>query len=256
MEKISLSLVIITLNEETNIKRCIQSVPFAADIVVLDSGSTDKTKEIARSLGARVFDEPWRGFGKMKNRAVELAQFDWVLSLDADEALSEAAQRATEKLLIDNNFKFDAYAYPRMSYHLGRWIRHGGWYPDTQIRLFDRRQAHWKDTQVHEHIVASRVGSIESNILHWVFKDLSHQVVTNDKYSTLGADNLMVQGKGFSYFRLITKPFSKFFETYVFKLGFLDGLPGFIISVGASYSIFLKFAKRYELDLGRGDKGK
>lgn len=241
-----LSLAIICLNEEANIERCIRSVPFADDIVVLDSGSTDRTREIALQCGARVFDEEWRGFRAQKQRATDLCRHDWVLSLDADEALSDESQNELKHLLA-NGLAGDGYEFPRLSWALGRWIRHGGWYPDWQLRLFNRAQASWQGGEhVHERVSAVSVTRLQAPILHWPFATHAEQVATNNRYSGLGADELRKRGVSFSLFRLIWKPISKFLETYFIKRGFLDGLPGFIISVGAAYSVFLKFAKLWE----------
>jgi glycosyltransferase involved in cell wall biosynthesis len=243
-----LSLLVITRNAEPHIARCLKSVPFAADIVVLDSGSEDRTIEIAKSLGARVFEEEWRGFGPQKRRATELANSDWVLSLDADEALSDAAQIEVQALLAKPAANVEAYTFPRLSFHLGKWIRHGGWYPDWQTRLYNRTSANWSADPLHEKIEckSAQRQRLNSPILHWVFKDLTDQVATNNRYSTLGADQLFMKGRSFYLFPLLTKPWVKFFETYIWKMGFLDGLPGFIIAVGAGYSVFLKWAKLWE----------
>ena len=243
-----LSLIVITKNAETHIARCLKSVPFAADIVVLDSGSVDRTGEIAKGLGARVHSEEWRGFGLQKRRATELARNNWVLNLDADEALSEEAQSEIKNLLM-GELKYAAYAFPRLSFHMGRWIRHGGWYPDWQVRLYDRLMANWSADVLHEKIETPSVGRVKSPVLHWVFKDLTDQVQTNNRYSSLGAEHLQKKGSRFCLFHLLTKPGVKFFEVYVWKRGFLDGLPGFVIAVGAAYSVFLKWAKLWELHL-------
>lgn len=241
-----LSLVVITRNAEEHIARCLRSVPFAADLVVLDSGSTDQTVTIAKNLGARVFVEEWRGFGRQKRRATELAKFDWVLNLDADEALSEASQ-AEVKALLASPPGSAAFAFPRVSFHLGRWIWHGGWYPDWQIRLYDRRHANWSEDDIHEKVKSPSISRLKNPIEHFVFKDLFDQVATNNRYSTLGAETLFKKGRSFWLFNLIMKPQIKFLETYIWKRGFLDGLPGLIIAVGAGYSVFLKWAKLWEL---------
>jgi hypothetical protein len=251
-----LSLAIICLNEASNIERCIRSVPFASDVVVLDSGSTDGTREIAAKLGARVFNEEWRGFRDMKRRATELCKNDWVISLDADEALSEGAAREVQTLL-SNRQKLEAhdgYEFPRLTWNLGRWIRHGGWYPDRQLRLYDRRHAQWEGGQhVHERVQAQRTGWVGETILHWPFPTLAEQIQTNNRYSSLGARELHAKGMRFSVLKLVFKPWSKFLETYVLKRGFLDGLAGFVVAVGAAYSVFLKFAKLWELE-SSGDR--
>lgn len=246
------SLVVITLNEEKNIKRCIESASWVDDVVVLDSKSADRTQSLARELDARVFDEPFRGYREQKARATELAKHDWVLSLDADEALSPELSKEILEKLENLDPKLDGFEIPRLSFHMGRWIKHGGWYPDAQVRLFHRRRASWVGGHVHERVAAQKVLRLKNNILHWVFDDLSDQVETNNRYSSKGALDLYDKGKSFSVAKLIFKPVSKFVETYVFKRGFLDGLPGFIISVGAAYSVFLKFAKLWELKKKRG----
>lgn len=240
-----LSLIVITLNAESHIARCLKSVPFASDVVVLDSGSTDRTVEIAEQLGARVFREGWRGYGPQKRRATELAKNDWILSLDADEALSEQSV-AEVQALLQAPPPAEAYAFARLSFHMGRWIRYGGWYPDWQTRLFDRRRANWSTAMLHEKIEASRVERLHAPLFHWVFKDLTDQVQANNRYSGLGCETLVGRGRKFSLFHLLTKPGVKFVETYVWKRGFLDGMPGFIIAVGAAYSVFLKWAKLWE----------
>lgn len=250
-----LSVVIITKNEAENIERCIRSVSFASEVVVLDSGSTDDTQSIAASLGAKVFVEEWRGFGPQKQRAVDLAQNDWVLNLDADEALNDEAQEFVRRFMSEEAslaLQPAAYKFERESFHMGRWIRHGGWSPDYQVRLFDRTRAGWSQDVIHERVIADgEIPKAGGKIRHWVFDDLAHQISTNNRYSSLGAEALRSQGKRFSLMKLVLKPFVKFLETYIFKGGFRDGLPGFVISVGAAYSVFLKWAKLWELEQGK-----
>lgn len=250
MKKLPLALVVVTKNEENHIERCLRSVPFASDVVVLDSGSDDRTLVLARECGARVFVEEWRGFGPQKKRGAELAEQDWILSLDADEALSpELAEEISR--VFETLDPHAGYLLPRRSFHLGRWIDHGGWRPDRQLRLFNRRHSQWNEARVHEKVVVEKTGRLNEPILHWVFDDLSDQVITNDKYSSLQARALFDRGVRFSLLKLIFKPWGKFVETYFFKRGFMDGLPGFIISVGAAYSLFLRFAKLWELEQRR-----
>ncbi|WP_413561394.1 glycosyltransferase family 2 protein [Bdellovibrio sp. HCB209] len=247
MTKLPISLVVIALNEEAHIERCIRSVPFADDVVVVDSFSTDRTVEIAEKAGARVFQEKWRGFGPQKAFAAEQAKNSWVLSLDADEALSpELASEIIEKFAsLDTEA---GYLFPRKSFHLGRWILHGGWYPDYQLRLFNKSKSKWDSANVHEKVKVAKQLKMTSPLLHYVFDDLSDQIVTNDRYSALGARELQAKGQRFSYLKMIFKPFGKFVEAYFVKAGFLDGLPGFIIAIGAAYSLFLKYAKLWELE--------
>lgn len=269
MDKIPISLCVITLNEEQNIKRCLDSVPFASDIVIVDSQSTDQTRTIAQSMGARVFNEEWRGYGKQKQRAVDLALFDWVLCLDADEALSKELQleiyqlfnqKNTGPLKVEINFNSESnlkegYRCPRKSFHLGRWLWHGGWYPDFQTRLFHKNKMHWKHEIVHESVQGKEVGDLKSDLEHYPFDDLSDQVLTNNKYSSLGAEALLLQNKKAHLWQLLVKPMTKFIELYIFKRGYLDGIPGYIIAISAAYSYFLKYAKLWEMQKIRNKKG-
>lgn len=245
--KLPLSVVIITKDEENNIERCLRSVPFASECLVVDSFSKDGTVEIATRAGARVLQEAWRGFGAQKKFAAEQARYDWILSLDADEAVSpELAHEIQQKFASFN--PETGYLIPRRSFHLGRWILHGGWYPDRQLRLFNRLHANWGDDRIHERVRARQETGLDADLLHWVFDDLSDQVITNDRYSGLQAQDLWRRGVKFSLPKLIIKPWVKFVENYFFKRGFLDGLPGFLIAVSSAYSVFLKFAKLWELE--------
>jgi glycosyltransferase involved in cell wall biosynthesis len=245
-----LSLAIIALNEAENIERCIRSVPIAIDVVVIDSGSRDETVAIATRCGARVVQHEWLGFRDTKRLATEQCQHDWVLSLDADEALSPEALAEVKSVLADPNLdNFDGFVFPRLSWNLGRWMRHGGWYPDWQLRLYHRRRSMWEGGEhVHERVQAERIRRLNHPITHWPFAELAEQVETNNRYSTLGARESVRRRTRFSLGKLIFKPVFKFLETYLIKGGFRDGLPGFIVAVGAAYSVFLKFAKLWELE--------
>lgn len=252
MDRLPITLAIITLNEESKIGRCIESCPWASEVVVVDSGSQDKTVDIAKGLGATVVVEKFRGYREQKQFATNLAKNNWVLSLDADELLSSDLSQEIHGL-FRKGVSEDGFEMPRKSFHMGRWILHGGWYPDYQLRLFDKTRGQWVGGNVHEHFDAKNVKRLRGEILHHVFENLSDQVDTNNRYSTFGAMDLYQKGKKFSIFKLLFKPISKFLETYMIKRGFLDGLPGFIISVGAAYSVFLKFAKLRELENKQGD---
>jgi glycosyltransferase involved in cell wall biosynthesis len=252
-KRLPLSVVLITRDSELHLAEVLRSVEWAEDIVVLDNDSQDQTLKIAESFNARVFSEEWRGFGRQKRRATELAKYDWVLNLDSDEVLSPEAKKEVLELLTVNPStqperfeRHDAYSFPRLSFHMGRWIRHGGWYPDRQVRLYDRTRANWSEAELHEKVQANHVGPLNAPLFHYVFRDLTDQVSRNNKYSSLGANELSEKGQRFSLVQLIIKPWVKFFELYLWKRGFLDGLPGFIIAVGAGYSVFLKWAKLYE----------
>lgn len=250
--QLPLSLIVITKNEEKNIERCIRSVPFASEVLVVDSGSRDKTCEIAKRLGAKVLSKDWMGYGPQKNFATLQAKFDWIISLDADEELSEELQQE----ILDRFQGLDektGYLFPRKSKYLGRWIRYGGWYPDWQLRLYHRAHSHWPSESIHEKVKSEREQKMNSPLLHYVFENVAAHVDTNNRYSSLLAEKDFYKGKKFSYFRLVFKPPIKFFETYFLKLGFLDGLAGFVISLGAAYSIFLRIIKIWEIDNNKNE---
>ena len=244
---VKISVAIITFNEEKNIKRCIKSVDFADEIVVVDSLSSDKTCDIAKQLGAKVIEQKFLGHIAQKQLAVDNCSNEWILSLDADEELSTKLKDEIKNLIL-KPLKYDAYIMPRVSFHLGRWIRHGGWYPDAKIRLFNKNKAHWGGYNPHDKVIVDgTIGKLRGDLQHYVFKDLRHNIDTNNSYSSIMAQDLDNDGKKFSIFKLLLKPLGKFLEVYIYKRGFLDGMAGFIIAVGASYSMFLKFAKLWEI---------
>ena len=238
-----ISATIITFNEERNLPRAIESLRCADEVVVVDSGSTDRTVEIAEKLGARVIDSPWPGYAKQKNVAAEAACNDWILSLDADESLSEALEGEIWRLK-KNGPQFDAYTMPRLAQYLGRWIRHSGWYPDRKVRLYDRRKASWTGEYVHESVkVEGSLGHLESNLLHFTTESLSEHLRTMDRYTTLAAEQLLESGESVSFARLLFEPPWTFFSTFVLKLGFLDGVEGLAIANMAALYNFVKYAK-------------
>lgn len=240
-----ISVVIITKNEERNIQRCIESVLFADEIIVYDSGSIDQTVSIARNLGAQVSVGDWMGFGPTKRHAVSLASNDWILSIDADEEVSINLKNELLKRRDSLNPEV-GYRLPRLSNYLGRWVHHGGWYPDYQLRLFNRQFSNWNEDVIHEKVKAKSVETFSSDLNHYVFNDVDHQVQTNNRYSTLQAMDMHRRGKKFSWFHFLTKPYVKFIECYFLKLGFLDGWVGYLIARNAAYSVLLKWAKLKE----------
>jgi glycosyltransferase involved in cell wall biosynthesis len=238
-----ISATIITLNEERNISRVIESLRCCDEVVVVDSGSIDRTVEIASRLGARVIEGPWRGYAGQKNYASENAANDWVLSLDADESVSEALEGEIWQIK-KNGPRFDAYTMPRLAQYLGRWIMHSGWHPDRKIRLFDRRRARWVGEYVHESVmVDGRVGHLKSNILHFTCDSLSEHLKTLDRYTTLAAEQLIDQKTKIGWTQLVLNPPWTFFKTYVLQRGFLDGVEGLAIAQMAAQYNFLKYAK-------------
>ena len=246
---ISISAAIITLDEERNIADCIKSLDWVDQIVVVDSLSRDRTKEIAGKLGAEVIDQKFLGHVRQKQLAVDSCKYDWVVCLDADERTPPDLKREIVALFgrTPAESLYAGYSVARRSFHLGRWIRHGGWYPDRNVRLFNRKHGRWSGIDPHDRIVVDGpVGALNGALEHFVFRDLAHNVHTNNVYSSIGTTILFEKGCQPSLLKMLVKPVGKFLETYVVKGGFLDGMPGFIISVGAAYSMFLKFAKLWE----------
>src|SRR5689334_19662361 len=246
-----ISAAIITYNEERNIARVLESLRCCDEIVVIDSGSNDRTVELATKLGARVIDSVWRGFAGQKNHASEHCEHDWVLSLDADEALSEALEAEIWQIK-KNGPQFDAYTMPRLAQYLGRWILHSGWYPDRKIRLFDRRRAKWVGEYVHESVlVDGPIGHLKSNILHFTCNSLSEHLKTMDRYTTLAAEQILANREKVTWWRLVCEPPWTFFQTYFLKLGFLDGVEGLAIANMAALYNFVKYAKARFMSPGR-----
>jgi len=238
-----ISATIITFNEQKNIARAIESLRCCDEVVVVDSGSTDRTAEIAHRLGARVIEHPWEGFAKQKNLAAEAAAHDWILSIDADESLSEALEAEIWQLK-KRGPEFDAYTVPRLAQYLGRWILHSGWYPDRKVRLYDRRKARWVGSYVHESVqVDGRIGHLEANLLHYTCDSLSQHLETMNRYTTLAAEQLVAEKVRIGWRHLLVDPPWTFFRTYFLKLGFLDGVEGLAIAYMAAVYNFLKYAK-------------
>jgi glycosyltransferase involved in cell wall biosynthesis len=246
--KLPISVVIIAMNEELNIARAINSVQWADEVLVYDSGSTDKTVQVAENLGAHIIVGKWMGFGLTKKYASLKAKHNWILSLDCDEEVSlNLKNEIVEKLLSPLNEK-TAYRIPRASFYLNKWIKYGGWYPDRQTRLFNKMYSNWGAEEIHEKVKAEQYENLSNNINHYVFRNIEHQVNTNNRYSSLQAQEMFRMGKKFSWLLFIIKPYVKFTECYLLKLGFLDGWAGYFIARSAAYSVFLKWSKLYEYE--------
>lgn len=244
---IQISATIITFNEERNVARVIESLRCCDEILVLDSGSNDRTAEIATKLGARVVEASWHGYAAQKNIAAELAKHDWILSLDADESLSEALEAEIWQIKKSGP-KYDGYTVPRLAQYLGKWILHSGWYPDRKVRLFDRRKAKWVGAFVHESVqVDGRVGDLKSNILHFTCNSLSEHLRSMDTYTTLAAQEIVARQKKIAFGQLLFDPIWTFFQTYVLKMGYLDGVEGLAIAYTAALYNFVKYAKARDM---------
>jgi glycosyltransferase involved in cell wall biosynthesis len=238
-----ISATIITLNEQGKIARAIESLRCCDEVVVVDSGSSDPTVETAAMLGARVVESPWRGYAQQKNYATAQATHDWILSIDADEALSEALEAEIWQIK-KNGPQYDAYTMPRMAQYLGRWIMHSGWYPDRKVRLYDRRKARWVGDFVHESVQVDGVlGHLQCNLLHYTFDSLSEHLKSMDRYTTLAAQEMVARKQKIEWPDLALDPFWTFLRTYFIRAGFLDGMEGLTIAFMAAFYNFLKNAK-------------
>ncbi|MEO7953789.1 MAG: glycosyltransferase family 2 protein [Polaromonas sp.] len=243
----SLSVTVITKNESHNIEACLRSVAFADEIVVLDSGSTDDTVQIARSIGARVSVSPdWQGFGIQKNRVLALASSEWVLSLDADERVSAELQTEIRAALASP--AFDVYSFPRLSSYCGQYMHHSGWYPDRVTRLFRRSSAEFSNDLVHEKLVTRcRVGELNSVLLHESFRDFEAVLDKVNRYSSAGAQSLFDKGRSSSPGKALGHGLWAFFRTYFLRLGFLDGRMGLVLAVSNAEGTYYRYLKLWLL---------
>ena len=245
----TLSVIIITKNESANIGACLESVSFADEIIVVDSGSTDGTREIAQSLGAKVtLTEDWPGFGPQKNRALDRATCEWVLSIDADERVTpELGQEILSVLQAAVDCRAttaSAYRIARLSNFGGRWIRHSGWWPDHVLRLFERGTARFKDVAVHESVVTDApVGTLNHHFLHYPYASLEHFIAKINHYSSEAATMMHARGKKTSVAGACGHAFWTFVRIYLLRKGFLDGRQGFILAIMGATGSFFRYTK-------------
>jgi len=252
---IKLSAILITKNEEANIERCLRSVSWVDEIIVVDSRSTDRTVEIARDFGAKVFTPEWKGFGPTKQYALEQAGGEWILSIDADEEVSFTLKNEIQQLL-ESDPPFDGYAVPRKTQFLGKWILHSGWYPDYVLRLFKKDSGCFTEALVHEQIeISGPTGRLHNSLLHYSYPTLENYIRKLDQYSTLGAQELLKAGKNFHAHHLVIKPPVKFFQKFVMQKGWRDGWEGFLIAHLSATGILLRYAKLRQLQI-EADKNK
>ena len=244
----SLTVTVITKNEEQNIGACLRAVAFADQLVVLDSGSIDATTEIAGAAGAEVsVNSDWQGFGTQKNRALALATSDWILSIDADERVTPELRTEIESVLAAPDF--DAYSFPRRSSFCGQVMRHSGWYPDRVTRLFRRGAAKFSDDLVHESIITTRaVGQLNSPLLHESFRSLEEVLEKVNSYSSAGARSLQNRGKRSSLGRAVGHGLWTFIRTYLLRLGFLDGRMGLVLAISNAEGTYYRYLKLWMMN--------
>ena len=251
---IKLTVTIITYNEEKNIGRCISSVQSIADeILVVDSFSTDKTEAICNELKVRFIKNVFVGHIEQKNFAIDLSTHEYVLSLDADEALSPLLLEEIKK--VKEDFSNDGYHFNRLTNYNGHWVRHCGWYPDTKLRLVKKSAALWRGTNPHDILemnsAKAQIGFLKGDLLHYSYESIASHVNQTDKFTTIAAKAAFQAGKKSSLFKIVSRPLLKFSRDYFFKLGFLDGRYGFIICSINALSAMLKYSKLYDLQLAK-----
>jgi glycosyltransferase involved in cell wall biosynthesis len=248
----ALSVCIIACNEERDLPRCLASVAFADDVVVVvDARSADQSEALARKAGARVLVHPYAGNVEQKNFALDQAKHEWVLALDADEAVSPELAAAIQAEL-ERGPAADGYELNRLTWHLGRWIRHGDFHPDWQLRLFRRSRGRWAGTNPHGRVrVEGGAARLSGDLLHWSYRDFSDQLERIQEFSRVQAAALHAQGRRTTLYDWAIRPPLDFLRAYVLKQGFRDGFPGFAIAAATAFHAFLKWAKLWELERSR-----
>ena len=256
MGKVPLSVAIITKNEEENILPCLQSVSFASQVVVVDSGSADATLKIVAEFGCEIYSEAWLGFGPQKQLAIEKCRLPWILILDADERIPPDTAGIIKKIVTDSNVKEAGFSFPRKNYFQGCWIKHAGWWPDRVIRLFRKEAGRMTTAIVHESVeVQGTVVALDVPIEHFTESSLSKIIKKIDKYSTLGAEEAFKDGKHSSAFSAFMRAFFTFNQDYFLRLGILDGRQGLTLAVTDAVNKYFKYAKLSELEKTCRDGG-
>src|ERR1700752_392890 len=252
-----ISATIITFNEESNIRAACESLSWADEIVVVDSNSTDATRDIAMAQGARVIINEWPAFGKQKQFAVEQTVFEWILSIDADERVSDELRKSISDLRERKDALADGYLISRRTQYQGRWIRGGGWYPDRQLRLFRKESGHWKDRHIHESVEmnpGAKVEKLEGDLLHYTSQNAAHHHrMIGERYAPLAAQQMFEEGRRTSTFKVVTAGPAAFVRSLFLKGGFRDGFAGFTIAKFAAHHAFLKHLMLWERQRDEGE---
>jgi glycosyltransferase involved in cell wall biosynthesis len=241
-----LSVTIITLNEEKNLRACLASLAFADEIVIIDSGSQDQTLTIAQEFTARIYQEPWQGFAGQKNLAQEKAQGPWILNVDADERVSPGLK---EEILavLQRDTPYAGFKIPRKNFFCGQWIKHGGWYPNYQLRLYRKKTGRFAPREVHEQVVVKgTIGTLKAPLEHYTYDSISDYLKRMDRYSELSAQQYLLEGKKVSWPEILFRTKYTFFKMWLLQKGILDGANGFILAILYSYYTFVKYAKLKE----------
>lgn len=236
-------------NEEAKIRRCLESITWADEIVVVDSFSQDKTVEICREYTDRVYRHEWLGYIGQKNLIKDMAQYEWILFIDADEEVSpELKEEILAELSSGSCANYAGYKFPRMVYYLGRWIRHGDWYPDTKLRLFRKEEGTCSGVEPHDRVtVDGPVKRLKGRLHHYTYNSIRDQIAASNRFSTITAEGWIKENRRFRLHHMLFRPPFRFLRSYILHLGFLDGLQGLIVAITISYAVFAKYAKLWEL---------
>jgi glycosyltransferase involved in cell wall biosynthesis len=244
-----ISAFVVCCNEERNIRRCLESIAWCDEIVVIDSGSTDRTLEICREFNTRIYERPWPGFVAQKQFGLEQCRGEWILNLDADEEVSPELRMEIERVITNPTAQnFNGFLLSRVVFYLNRWWRKGGWYPEYRLRLCRRTATTWGGKDPHEKAtVTGRTRRLEGELRHYTYTDMAHQVRSLHNYSSTAARSMYANGKHASLVNLLLNPPARFLKFYMLKRGYREGLPGLIVALLESYYVFLKYAKLWEL---------
>jgi glycosyltransferase involved in cell wall biosynthesis len=246
----ALSVIVITKNEEKNIRACLSSITWADEIVVVDAGSTDRTLAIAKEFTQKLYSRPWDGYGAAKNYGLSQCTGEWILWVDADERVTPELQKEIQETIISVDQSIAAWSMPRRANFLGKWIDHCGWYPGRITRLFRRSAGRFTEDKVHERLeVHGITHPLESDLLHYTDPDLKHYFEKFNKYTSLAAEELTANNKKFNLIKLLVNPVWVFIRMYFLRLGFLDGIPGLILCVLSANYVFTKYAKLWEVSI-------
>jgi glycosyltransferase involved in cell wall biosynthesis len=245
-QKVPVSVYVLTTNNRRTIERCLKSLSWAQELVIVDSFSQDGTYDICKQYTDRIFQRTWTGHRDQYQYAADLTIQDWIMFVDADEEIPPELAEEIRTELNGKGKDLDGYFAYRRTYYLGRWIRYGGWYPDGEIRLYRRGKGRWEGGLHAKLAVAGKIGTLKNQYLHYTYRDISDQIQTIDRYSKTATEDMVDHAKPFRLTHLLFSPPFRFFKDYILKLGFLDGIPGLIIAVSTAYYTFIKYAKLWE----------
>lgn len=255
VRKSKISVCVISFNEEKNIEECLKSVTWADEIILVDSYSTDRTVELAKQYTSIIMPKVWSGYSDAKNYALQNASNEWILSLDADERVTQELREEIIEVINEGSRRYTGYKIARRAYFLGKWIKHCGWYPGYVVRLFRKDAGNFSKSRVHEKLdVTGEIATLKHDLLHFTDDNLLHYFNKFNKYTSLAADDLEEKGTPFRVWYLVIKPTYTFFKMFILRRGFLDGLHGFILSILSSAYVFTKYAKLWELELSKTNK--